>query len=108
MDVSRSEAQRAETNVIARSDDRATISQRRPNVRTHHGASYRRHGYDKRHFGESRTSMHGRRLPIRPIGRTVVRPYIASSVVVMPPKRESIIYVNEFFLCDKDVFNLAT
>jgi hypothetical protein len=52
--------------------------------------------------------MHGRRLPIRPIGRTVVRPYIASSVVVMPPKRESIIYVNEFFLCDKDVFNLAT
>jgi hypothetical protein len=45
MDVSRSEAQRAETNVIARSDDRATtmdVDNARAtttNVRTHHGAS---------------------------------------------------------------------
>jgi hypothetical protein len=43
MDVSWSEAQRAETNVIARSDDRATTranrSHRHPDDRTHHGTS---------------------------------------------------------------------
>jgi hypothetical protein len=43
MDVSWSEAQRAETNVIARSDDRTTTranrSHRHPDDRTHHGTS---------------------------------------------------------------------
>jgi hypothetical protein len=66
---------------ILRDDNEKATAARRRNVRTHHGASYRPDGNDNNHGGDDlRGISHSVVIVARSTsGRTVVRPYIASS-----------------------------